>query len=515
MEIKLYQFTKRVNSTKRPVDEQVANTVMEGNIANSTSLLAPTVTFDFTALKVGDAAYNPLVWTYAFIVPLKRYYFITNWYWSNGLYTAEFTIDTLATYKTDIYNQTLYVLRASARGNGSIIDKLYPTTARNTTTNISVPSPWASAITAYSGSFVVGTVSNDPNTTAGTNYYVMPLNSLRGMMSNVFNSTDWLGISASEISSALQKILFNPAQYIVSVMWYPFTISPTSEALTEVRLGWWSIPATPVYRLTGNLWTSGSIDISVPSHPQSTQRGVWLNLSPYSTYTLEFWPFGTMPLDSTRITSSILTLSYVIDYITGTAILRVTNKNGDDGIITSATGQIGVPIAMTHISYDVSQLTAANTILAGATTVLANNEITSNAAKAGKSIWEGIKRRLGGEQMGLSAGFVEAAPSLKAAADEIPAAIADTVGAVIGSPVTKGANGSTAQFGLAARVSATFLEVAAEDNEHNGRPLCEKVLLSTLAPGFVKTQTGDLEILAPTDEKTEIANFLTGGVYLE
>lgn len=500
--IKLYQFAKRTNSTKRPNDQTDKVEVFDGNIANATNLLTPTVIVDFTALEVGNAAYNPLPWTYAFIVELQRYYFVTNWTWANGVYYADLAVDVLATFRGDIYNSNLYVLRASKAFDGLVPDTLYPAVTNVDHVVQTVNTPWQTSFDSTTGTFVVATVSGDETSTAGINYYALSRDSFRSFMSSVFNSADWLNIPASEISQSLQKVLFNPSQYIVSVMWFPKVLTGGGDNNAEaVKIGWWTIPVSVAIKLQGTLWESGEQTITIPKHPQAADRGAWCNLSPYSTYSLEFWPFGQIALDSSKLVGiTTLKLSYVIDYLTGTATLRVTGNNTDSAIAIAA-GQMGVPISLAHITYDLAQLSSPSTwIAAGGAALLQNDGLLQGI----KNFFSASSREeaMAGLPKGINA-------------DEVPSAIGNAIGAVLGSGQTQGANGSTAQLGLAIRVNADFMLLAPDDNEHNGRPLCTKALLSTLAPGFVKCQSGDIAVNCPAAERNAINTFLTGGVYLE
>lgn len=501
--IKLYQFAKRTNSTKRPNDQTDTVQVFDGNIANATNLLTPTVIVDFTALEVGNAAYNPLPWTYAFIVELQRYYFVTNWTWANGIYYADLAVDVLATFKTEIYASNLYVLRASKTFDGLVPDTLYPAVTNVEHVVSTEASPWATSFESAEGTFLVATISGDRASTAGISYYALPLSAFQQFMYNTFNSADWLNVPASEISQSLQKVLFNPSQYVVSVMWFPKVLigGGDTSPIDGVRVGWWVIPIAGGYKLKGSLWEAGEQTIKIPKHPQAEDRGAWCNLSPYSTYSLEFWPFGQIALDSSKLVGiTTLKLSYVIDYLTGTATLRVTGNNTDSAIAI-ATGQIGVPISLAHITYDLAQLSSPSTwIAAGGAALLQNDGLLQGI----KNFFSASSREeaMAGLPKGINA-------------DEVPSAIGNAIGAVLGSGQTQGANGSTAQLGLAIRVNADFMLLAPDDNEHNGRPLCTKALLSTLAPGFVKCQSGDIAVNCPAAERNAINTFLTGGAYLE
>ena len=42
---------------------------------------------------------------------------------------------------------------------------------------------------------------------------------------------------------------------------------------------------------------SGTIALGIPKHPQSSQRGIYLNTSRYSSLTLYFYTFGVIEID--------------------------------------------------------------------------------------------------------------------------------------------------------------------------------------------------------------------------
>ena len=53
-----------------------------------------------------------------------------------------------------------------------------------------------------------------------------------------------------------------------------------------------------------------------------------------------------------------------------------------------------------------------------------------------------------------------------------------------------------------------------EDNEDRGRPLCEKVELSSI-PGYQVIADPDLAIAGTSEENREIKNYLAGGYFYE
>jgi len=117
--ITLYSFTKRKNSTKRPAD----GTTYTGTLKDNTSVVNPSVIFEFSAFP----AYN-----YAYIQEFARYYWITDkTHVANNVWIITMHVDVLASYKNEIGGSSKYVLRSAAAFDGTISDFKYP--IKNTT----------------------------------------------------------------------------------------------------------------------------------------------------------------------------------------------------------------------------------------------------------------------------------------------------------------------------------------------------------------------------------------------
>ena len=102
MIIKLYNFTKRINSTSQPNSDGLSVSV---NLKNDTSIYTP-----IFLLSVQDIeTYNYLEWN-------GRYYYIDDIIKSNiaGVWEINSTIDVLATYKDDILNSSGFVLYSAS-----------------------------------------------------------------------------------------------------------------------------------------------------------------------------------------------------------------------------------------------------------------------------------------------------------------------------------------------------------------------------------------------------------------
>ena len=177
----------------------------------------------------------------------------------------------------------------------------------------------------------------------------------------MLSSADYLNISSSEISGDLTKALFNPYQYCVSCMWFPLTM-PLGESVAQLAFGWWTVPvedsASVVTAGLDTMYIYRSF--AVPKHPQAAERGSFLNISPYSRYTLYFPPFGEIALDGNKIgDAATIYAKVLIDAYTGAGYLYVsTDDPGDnlDGmasnIIAVSSAQIGVPVSLAQLSYE-------------------------------------------------------------------------------------------------------------------------------------------------------------------
>ena len=118
MDIILYKnFAKKDNSTRRPTGSgDTFSCVLKDN----TSVTDPVVLLDLSD-KTDFTKY-----TYAYIPMFSRYYFVVDMVADGLLWSVVLRCDVLATYKTEIGNSLLYVLRSAADHDGRIIDTYYP-----------------------------------------------------------------------------------------------------------------------------------------------------------------------------------------------------------------------------------------------------------------------------------------------------------------------------------------------------------------------------------------------------
>lgn len=373
--VHLKHFEKFKNSTARP-DLSTDVTIKIGEIKGDFSPLAFDITFD-----LGEISEMP-PWNYAWIFAWDKYYFITNWTFVGGLWTASFVEDVLATFAPDLYNSYQYLLRSADIDNSDLyIDTTYMQGGAAERMYVNVPAAefWGSSIN--DGCVVCGCIGNSGNSIGAVTYYAMTYDAFNNFMGRFMNSISWANISADEISEDLQKALINPAQYIVSCHWLPISTSDISgTTVSSVRLGWWSFSLTGGYaakRLSNRGTTvTKNFGFTRLSHPQGNQRGCgFVKFAPYSRYTLKFLPFGVFSLDTAAIANKPnIFCSVLINPMTGDAVLDIScgdNSNRKDSILT-ANANIGVQIPTGQVAANLGNIDNALLLggIAGATDLI-------------------------------------------------------------------------------------------------------------------------------------------------
>ena len=338
--VRLYNFNKRKNSTKRP-DTASGGDLVQGEVKSDFTPLAPVITFNMP-----DPTAVP-TYNYAYIAEFgQRCYFITDWLFVSGLWRATMAVDVLATYRDAIRASRQFVARSKTLNPGTLIDGNYPTltTVVRSDNTITPTAFWGTDY--YSGTIILSVVGSSGSNIGVNTYYAMSVPCFGYFMAAMLNSPNWLNISGDEISENLQKALINPTQYITSCIWIPvnweqavyYSGAPGSDLTKTIRCGWWDFglptgEGTGAYtaRILHNPFVLNydygrhSAGWTLPKHPQAAQRGKWLNLSPYSRYTLAFPPFGVFELDTTDLVDATeLNIRVTVHYYTGDATLIVS-----------------------------------------------------------------------------------------------------------------------------------------------------------------------------------------------
>ena len=549
--INLYKFNKRTNSTKQP-DNTVPVLATTCELKTSCSLFQPVITFDALSFSDQGALKTPMEYTYAKIQEFNRYYWVSNWTWANGLWIATLTCDVLASFKTDIGSSYQYILRSASDYNSDIADNKYITYYKSNATNSieqTENSHWKVSLTSptmTNGFFIVGVVNNDSAAIGATSYYYFSPKSMRYFLGRLMAAPTWLNITDASLSADLQKIMFNPMQYIVSCIYIPMELPASfrtqANMITDLPIGWWSIDlsgadAMTIFRATQQRPADNiSFSMTIPRHPDAATRK-YLKLSPYSEYTLEIAPFGVIALDSTKLYGNdTLNVSIRVDFITGRGTLRLRCGSGRN--FYYAVAQVGIPISIAQITLDRSTITSGGTWLMSAGITLANNhdlieKITdySNTAADLQEIWaEPQELNLwdyispGAKQYQDTVGYAmektqTTAPQsgTQSITQSITKDLGDILNAAIASAGSCNYSGQTGGFDSYTdyiRLILHYCDVAPEMVSRYGKPLCEQRQINTLS-GYVLCATADIEYNAIPFERDLVRAYLTGGFYYE
>lgn len=442
-DVTLYSFSKERNSTKRPSG---AGDTVPCSANMGVDVASPVLPFSGFAVP-------PLQYNYAYVPTLQRYYWVERWTHEAGLWMANCTEDVLASWRDSIGNTDAYILRCSAESDGAIVDNMYPATG-----DVSIITNSVAIFSDDGGNYVLGSVSGG----GATDYVQLNPDQFEDASAYLF-SDDFFETAAG--AGGLLKAQFDPMQYIKSSMWFPWAVG--GGRARPLKVGWWdtgimggAVYASQAYDL--------SVSIAVPKHPQASSRGKYLNLSPYSQYTLDCRPWGRIAIDPLVLQDvSAITLDISVDMITGVGLLAVV-VGGKRLTLTQA--QVGVPIQL--------------------------SQVTRDYLGAATSITGGVLAGLTGNFMGVASAIGSAASSL------------------MGQVSTTGCNGGISQLFDPAQLTGVFLPIVDEDNARRGRPLCSVRRISSI-PGYIVCADPAPDFAAPQWELDAVRTAMQTGFYFE
>ena len=507
MEIKFFTFSKRPNSTKTPVGSSAtfsATWVARGAV----DILNPVIYL--------AAAQPPITYNYAYIPDFGRYYFVKSWELVNDLWYAYMTCDVLASWKSPIGNSTLYITRAADTTitNGRISDAAYPTEATPQVTHTDVTEPWEN-----SGSYVIGVSCSPPLgidfglQVGGTSYFVATPEAMSKLAKTLL-SDSWTDKAISgNIDLSTFKAIYNPLQYIQSIMYYPYTVTNNNFG-GSFYCGWYKVMDDAENRFLGvaSKVRTFTQTVTLPKHPQAASRGAYLNATPYTEYTLYIPPFGTVTLDATRCAGSAsVYMVMTVDQITGIAEMCIYTDSSETTLLSCVHGQVGIPVQLNQISLDHAAEALNNRMMF-------YNQVGGALGIAGgiASVGAGIAQLAAGgggsgTVAGGIAGAVGAALSTQKALDT---GIYNGLKLSAAKQDSAGSTGSFLYLVRPWRLDCAYQILVPEDIEHHGRPVYALHKISDVG-GYLEVQDGDIECAALDAEREYIKTALETGIYYE
>lgn len=471
MNVTFYTFAKKDNSTKRPGGGAGYNVTLK----EPSSVTAPVISL------VWPGAGSPVQYNYAYIPAFARYYFIRNWSFADRQWTAEMVVDVLASWKTYIGNSTKYVIRGDkeTEEDDYLKDGMYPVSFEQTIDVADAANPFY-CYDLSAGGYIFGILASPTaGAIGGITYYSMTAASANTLMTSlyqaawsVFDPTDLttdFGKALETFGRNLVKSMINPMQFIVSAMWVP--VMPTGTTVSSISLGDFTVSVS-AYILDHITWHD-TVSIPFSTFPLLVIDRVYELIEPYTYYSVEFQPFGIIPLSAIDLYGATsLSCEFTMDFTTGLAILRVYVDSEAKKCLATRTAQVGVNLAV-------------------------SGSIANNAG--------GLMDIIGAVASVASENYVGAIGSvLNAANDFIPQAR------------SSGTSGGVA--GLASTPTVNFIRRhsrgAQKDHTEHGYVIMKSLQLSTIS-GYIMVDEGDIDAPATLAELSQIKAFLEGGFFYE
>ena len=442
IEVKLHSFSKKENSTKRPTG---SGYVVDGNLNNNTSITAPAISFK---ADVSITGYN-----YAYIESFHRYYKITSWEYTLGLWRASMVVDALASWKPEIGETTAYILRAASAYDANIVDTLYPSKPEAKMMSATGGQPFASGpyfIVQYYGA-------------NGINAVLLSHGQFNTMCTQLWDSWNRTEGMYAALANAV-----DPFQFVASVQATPgganfwTTGGDVNIVLGNLVLG---TAGAALMGETGRVYS-----VSVPKHPGSTDRP-FLKSATFSKYSIKLPGVGIVDLPANKLyNETTLSVQYEAEPFSGKCRVEVY---GTGGLIASATGSVTYPWGI------------------GSNFVGTNSLISSALSATG-----GIASMLTGNFVGAANGIASAAMDL--------------------TPTFSQNGGASGAVGFYEEIACMlwYQDVVDDNVTDRGRPLMQERKINTLS-GYLIADDAHFTAPATTGEIDIINQALLGGMFYE
>ena len=490
MTVTLYPIAKRINSTKRPTAGGKAFSCV---LKTPSSVMNPRISIKWDP-ATGGSDLHPSAYNYAYINDYQRYYWINEWTYDERQWTATMSVDVLASWRDTIRTSSKYVVRADVTDQTvALVDNKYPAQVAPIP-GITTTSGWGSLWTTdlSSGSIVVSVVGDQNGyTAAGLSYMYMTPSQFNAMIQACFtqslavwSSTSTLGANLGEVFQNFGenwlRTLDDPFKYIKGAMWYPFNV-PHSSTGSNVHLGLIDTGAT-AYSISGPTVVQ-SCTSTIPFQDMSDPVYEWyLNMEPYQTAKVRFFPYGIFPIDTTvtfRNNGKIFMRS-TVDVVSGLGRFDIyAGDNANTGLIlNSGSASIGVPLAIANSSINYLDALRNTAASVGSVVSAAHSPTAEGVIGAVASVGNAI------------------------------ASLSPQVGVV-------GQSGGISGFDASPHVHYTYYDVAAVNASEFGRPVCETRTLGDIS-GFIQCADPEIELpIAYQDEIRQVGEYLTGGFFNE
>lgn len=322
MEITLYKFSKRVNSTKRPSGGTTKNVVWKEktDLHNPTVKCQSTETGQYNYMKIGD----------------HYYWIVSEVLMPNGWIEWTGDPDPMAICADEIKATTAFIER-SASGTTLLLDPFAPAQANETTEVLG-----ESAVPYFSskGTYII-TLANHP----------LPM-----VMNFQDFNTLYEQLNSENVIKQLENSIVRIEEIITGAIWLPLE-TVLSQGTIEIKAGFVSTGITgnivsdaPIVSLTG---------ISVPG-------GTILESSAYSELYL-YLPFvGSVGISPDQFKDGYISVETTVDPTNGSLMYKILNNSG--AVVATYSGTCGISIPIGGTSFNGASVATAIGMVAAAAT---------------------------------------------------------------------------------------------------------------------------------------------------
>lgn len=447
MRVYLLNTKKRHNST---TVLPLGDTVEEVFLKENTSVIRPVFLIEY---NISILEYN-----YLYCEEFSRYYFIRNIATGlNNWWELDCEVDTLASHKVDILQNTCFIERASVGYNDKIVDNLVTNLADFETINEIVSLDFFNDSGSY---FIIG-ASN-------------------ATMSTIWNINEtYINTLANELMSdtgfidEMQKYYNQPMNAIYTMHWLPFAVGTFGGIDSNVSFANWESDIVVGKRISDTTIVK-EFGISIPKPYNDFRK------TSACSYMLYLPCCVPIKIENSFIENSdLLYIKYVVDCADGNVIARIYTL--ENGFIVKTSGNVKTdkPIA----------------------------SITSNAIPRAIGVASGF---------GLSAIGAMSMNPITLASGLVSTVSSALIPPQVSATGNYGGKGAYVADNKQAILTCTYSSTVEPSDivETSGRPVMRDERLLNYS-GFVKCDNASVKIEATLEEIETINNLLNGGIYIE
>ena len=445
-------FSKKKNSTKIPLDSN-AQTISKVRLKNNTSITNPVF-----EISTPNLLMSYIQWE-------GRYYFVEDVILRHDtIYEVKCSIDVLASHKTEIGNYTAYVERSASSYDPMLYDVAI---SKKEDSNVITKATTSLGLSG-SGTYVVRCVGVN-----SIQAFVLDESQFYQLINFAFTETSTYPAGPTAVLSGdIVKALFNPFQYIVSVMWFPFS-SIFALGSGTLSLGWYDTGISASFIRPDSYAKLLQVTLSKPAETYGDFRDY---SNDWSNYALYVPGAGQIQLDASIMKDNTICLNYAIDLITGIFTCQVSTgygMSGDPDVISSLSGTMGVPV----------QIGQQGSVTAGVVSGITSAGISAATGNVAGAAITGV----------------------------------NTLGNALQPSVSmSGSQGTMAaiKFWDQAVITKTTKKTSGIPQSTSGRPLYQNVKINTLS-GYIQCAHASVDLACYGNEKDQINSYLNSGFYYE